>query len=144
MSDSKRRRLAVGLAVVAGVILLPLAALAQQYQAPASSGGHGAGAMAPGGHGGPGGGGGHMRGPGPGRHMMGPGMAGPPMGPEHMAAMVGHRMAHFPPGHDRKPKHEGVVEGGFGSSANSGGSIVGDVMPPGGDSTGSARGGSIR
>jgi len=126
----RRRRLYAAVALVLGAALVPVGAMAADY----GEGGKGAAGgqrMAPAGE--------HRPMPAPAHH----GMAGDHQmaGDHHMAPEAAHadRMV---PKHE-KPRSRGVVEGGFGSSANSGGSVVGDDTTPAGHWDGGNQGGSI-
>lgn len=105
--NTRRRRLCVGAALVLGATLLPAGAIAQSY---------GEGARGAGGH--------QMRPAGEHRPM--PAAA-------HHSFTAAHHPA--PPDHPMAPKHvkphvkardSGIVEGGFGSGNNSGGSVIGE------------------
>jgi hypothetical protein len=99
----RRRQLCVGVALVLGATLLPASAIAQSY---------GEGAKGAGDH--------QMRPAGAHRPM--PAAAHHRISQAHHPAPAAHLMA---PKH-MKPTDSGVVEGGFGSGNNSGGSVIGD------------------
>jgi len=120
----RRRRLYASVALVLGAALVPAGAVAVDY----GEGGKGAAGgrtMAPAGE--------HRPMPASRHHGM--------AGDHHMAPEPAHADLMVPK--HEKPESRGVVEGGFGSGANSGGSVVGDDTTPAGHWDGGNQGGSI-